>query len=145
MINLDNISQDIDRRQYASEDVDYLLLRMELLEPSDRMLLEMHIKHDISFRNLSILSGLREITVARRVQNIRARLLGKEFISIYRNKEKFDKKELMVAYDYYLLGLGYRAIASKRRISKFAVRKMIRKLKEWLENHDSVGKRKRHI
>jgi len=129
MLDLNNMSVEVDRRQERAGQVDVLLMRLELLEPRDRVLVEAYIKHNVPVRLLALLSGRRQQSVARQMKRLIGRVLAEEYITIVRNKDMFSRKELNVAYDCFLLGLGYRAIAVKRKLNKSATRKIIRTLR----------------
>ena len=105
-------------------------MSLELLELRDRVLVEAYIRHNVPVRLLALLSGRRRESVARQMKRLIGRVLAEEYITIVRNKDLFSRKELDVAYDYFLLGLGYRAIAVKRKLNKSATRKIIRTLRK---------------
>jgi hypothetical protein len=134
MLDLNNMSVEVDRRQEWAGQVDVLLMRLELLELRDRVLVEAYIKHNVPVRLLALLSGRRRESVARQMKRLIGRVLAEEYITIVRNKDMFSRKELDVAYDCFLLGLGYRAIAVKRKLNMAATRKIIRTLRKEIEH-----------
>jgi len=141
VVKLENISEAMDQRAIRVGQMELLRLRLELLEGQERLLVEAYICHRFSFRQLAHLQGTRESKVARQIKGLIQRLLGKEYISIIRSRERFSGEELKVAYDYYLLRLGYRTIAQKRAISEYRVRKVIGRLKRCLEVINIRGQR----
>jgi len=141
VVELENISEAMDQRAVRAGQMDLLRLRLELLEGQEKLLVEAYICHGFSFRQLARLQGVRESKIARQIKGLIQRLMGKEYISIIRNRDRFHACELKVAYDYYLLRLGYRTIAQKRGMSQYQVRKTIGRLKRWLEVINIRGQR----
>ena len=128
---LAELSSEHDHRQQRAEQFELLVLRLELLEPPDRRELELYLQHGVSFRQLSALCGASERTMARRLKRLIGRLLGGEYITFVRNRQQFSPRQLDVAYDRYLLGLSYRAIAAKRCIGVGCVRGAVKRLERW--------------
>jgi len=131
--NFENTSEKSDCRRNRLCELDLLLIRMELLAPADRILLEMRYEHGVSFRKIAILSGICPGTVAYRIKKLVRRLLSDDYITILRAKDKFTRQELLISYDYFLLGLGCKAIGAKRRIGHAAVRRSVTRIKGWLK------------
>jgi hypothetical protein len=125
---LENMAERSDCRRKEVANIDFLLLRMEMLEPADRVELEMHFCNNASFSQIAQLSGASVNTVSKHIQKLAKRLLGNEYITIIRNRGDFSRQELNVAYDHFLLGMGYRTIAAKRKIGTAVVRRIIRQL-----------------
>jgi len=125
---LENMAERSDCRRKEVANIDFLLLRMEMLEPADRVELEMHFCNNATFGQIAQLAGVSVNTVSRHIQKIAKRLLGNEYITIIRNRRKFSRQELDVAYDHFLLGMGYRTIAVKRRLGTAVVRRIIKRL-----------------
>lgn len=114
---LDHVAAGSDGREALQAELEVLRWRMELLQPADRLWLEAYLNEGLSFRRLGELTGVGERTVARRVGSLMRRLGGPEYISVVRQRERFGVEEQAVAYDHFLLGLGYRRIAAKRGLS----------------------------
>jgi len=127
-----NISANQDKRTERFDQMDYLQTRMEMLKPIDRVMLELYYWHNVTFQQLSYLSGLSPTTVSRRIESQIKRLLGKRYIAIYRKRRFFLPEELQVAYDHFLLGMGYRSIAAKQNITPSRSRKIIKKLNDYV-------------
>jgi hypothetical protein len=125
---LDNMAERSDCRRKEVANIDFLLLRMEMLEPGDRVEMEMHFCNNASFSQIAQLSGMSVSTVSRHIKRMAERLLGNDYITIIRNRGDFSRQELNVAYDHFLLGMGYRTIATKRRLGTAVVRRIIRQL-----------------
>ena len=138
--DLKNISENTDYRQAQLRRLDLLSVRMELLAPCDRVLLEMRYKHDVSFEKIATLSGIRASTIAYRTNRMVARLLSDDYINIMRTKENFTRRELEISYDHFLLGLGIKAISAKRGIPRNVVRLSIMQIKNWLEKMNEGSK-----
>jgi len=129
---IDNISAEGDRLPGLAQQVDYLLLRLDLLEPQDRTLMVMRFRHGISCWRLARMAGLCTNHVLRRTDALAQRLMGREYVTVLRNKERFSTLDLEVAYDRYLLGYGYRRISSKRHIGQAEARRIVGNLDRWL-------------
>ena len=125
---VDNIAVEKDLREYRAGRVELLQLRMGLLEEEGRLLLEMYINHHASYRQLAKLTGLSPRAVSRRVRLMIERLVSGQYMLILRHRGEFSRCEVQVAYDRYLLGLGYRAIGIKRRLGPSTVRTILRHL-----------------
>lgn len=132
-INLDNLSKHIDHRGEQAEIVDLLRIRMQMLEEDDRILLETYIENNSSFRKLGKLTGSDPRKIARKIKKQIKNLLANQYISIKRQQKQFSQTELVIAYDHYLLGLGYRKIAAKRNLKDSRVRTTLKKLQMWLQ------------
>ena len=70
MLDLNNISVEVDRRKEWAGQVDVLLMRLELLEPRDRVLIEAYVRHNVPVRLLALLSGRRRQSVARQMKRL---------------------------------------------------------------------------
>ena len=131
---ISTLSEDADIRLRRREEVDVLVSRMGLLRAQDRALLEMQVTHACTYKQLSRLCGLSAQQVARRIKGLIRRLIGQDYITIYRHKERFSESQMEVAYDRYLLGLGYRKIAGKRGIEAHRVRRILGELRGFLRD-----------
>ena len=126
---LENISVECDRRGTRAAEVEFIEMRLGLLKKKDRLLPELHYNKGLTFREIGQLMGVEERTVARRIRQLKDRLLGDEYIAIVRHKREFSPLELEVAYDRYILGLGYRKVAKKRGITEREAVRIMRRLK----------------
>ena len=126
--DIERLPAQADRRPIRAGELDRLLSRMALLNAEDRLLLEMHLEHGVTYEQMARICGVHPSTVARRVRQITRRLLADEYITIVRHRRQFRPDELAVAYDRYLLALGYRAIARRRQLGTKKVRQIIRHL-----------------
>ncbi len=126
---LENISVECDRRGSRAAEVEFIGMRLGLLKKEDRLLPELYYSKGLTFREIGQLMGVEERKVARRIRQLKDRLLGDEYIAIVRHKREFSPLELEVAYDRYILGLGYRKVAKKRGITEREAVRIIRRFK----------------
>ena len=119
-----------DFRAARAHEYDLLLLRLDLLEPEEKTLIELYLKHELTVKQLAQLSGMNRGTVYRRITRLCEKLLAGGYITVLRNREQFEREELKVAYDRFLLGLGCRAIARKRNLGPRQTERIVKKLEE---------------
>ncbi|MBA7675103.1 hypothetical protein ES703_83332 [subsurface metagenome] len=108
--------------------IDLLRSRVSLLSGKDKLLMTMYLENSNSFRQMARLAGVNESSIARQINRVTKRLLDGEYITCLRNHDKFSKREMGVAKDYFLLGLSMKKIAGKRRCSYYRVRKTLKKI-----------------
>jgi hypothetical protein len=116
-----------------------LMNRLALLDPADRIWLEMHLRYNATFRQVAQMKGCSEQAAARQLRQLTRRLLAEDYVEIQRNAADFTPAELAVAYDRLLLGSSVAAIARKRRLTAYTVRKIDRRLGAWLAGRQAVG------
>ena len=125
---LENISAGWDRRGERAAEVEFIGMRLGLLKKEDRLLPELYYVKGLTFREIGQLTGKEERRVARRIRQLKDRLLGEEYISIVRHKGEFSPVELEVAYDRFILGMGCRKIAKRRGMTERRVLGTIKRL-----------------
>lgn len=130
MVDVACLSKEDDCRPEKRSQSDVIFSRLALLDPADRVMVEMHLLHGVSYKELGLLTGEKSQTLARRVDHCVRRLLGGQYIVVVRNRQCFSPEELAVAYDSFLLGMGYRTIAKKRGLGTGTCRGMVKRLKE---------------
>lgn len=108
--------------------IDLLRSRVSLLTGKDKVLMTMYLENSNSFRQMARLAGVNETSIARRIHKVTKRLIDGEYITCLRNRDKFSKREMAVAKDYFLLGLSMKKIAGKRHCSYYRVRKTLKKI-----------------
>ena len=135
-VSVGDFSVEVDYRGLRSNQVELLQMRLELLETQDRLLLETYFNSNLSFSQIGQLAGIKKRALARRIGLLTGGLLGDEYINIVRHKSEFNHRELIAAYDHYLLGMGYRRIARKRKMSKYYAEKSLEKLSKWVKKKD---------
>jgi len=127
------LADGVGKSSLKKNQVDKLLIRMGLLEQEDRLLLDLYMNHQVKASKLAQLSGISRGTVYRRINRLIQRLLAEEFITIYRQKKRFRKEQMAVAYDRFLLGLGQRRISERRGMGRVRVRRIVEELEEFLK------------
>ncbi len=130
MAELANLSKEDDYRGQKRAECDVLYTRLTMLEPADRIIVEMHLLHGVSFKELGLLTGESPEVLSKRVDHCVRSLLGGRYIVVLRNRKCYSQDELAVAYDLFLMGMGYRAISKKRGIGPGVCRGIIKRLKE---------------
>jgi len=116
-----------DKNEYRDR-IDLLRSRVNLLTGKDKLLMTMYLENSNSFRQMARLAGVNESRIARRIHRVTKRLIDGEYITCLRNRDKFSKREMAIAKDYFLMGLSMKKIASKRRCSYYRVRKTLKKI-----------------
>ena len=129
---LASVAEEYVCRPDAAKRLDLIRLRLDWLVPADRVLLEMYVNQNVSYTQLAQLNGRDVNWVRRRVQKLGDRLLADDYGRIQRKRDLFTPMELRVAYDKYLLGLGYRQIAERRRLGPTVARRISRQLSDWV-------------
>jgi hypothetical protein len=124
-----------DRRPIRSKQAEIMTSLMELLEPSEKTLMNLYFHHNASVYQLSLLCGRSRQTVGQQIKKLVRELRQGHYPILYRHRHFFGPEKLKVGYDHYLLGLGYRAIAEKRHLPTYTVRNMVRSLEKWAERH----------
>jgi predicted DNA-binding protein YlxM (UPF0122 family) len=118
--------------------IDLLRSRISLLTGKDRLLMTMYIENGNTFRQLARLAGVNESNIARRIRRITKRLLDGEYVTCVRNRDKFTRKEMVIAKDYFLLGLSQRKIASKRNYGIHHVRETLKRMHEFVRTAENA-------
>jgi len=116
-----------DENEYRDR-IDLLRSRVNLLTGKDKLLMIMYLENSNSFRQMARLAGVNETSIARRIHKVTKRLIDGEYITCLRNRDKFGKREMAVAKDYFLGGLSMKKIAGKRHWSYYHVRKTLKKI-----------------
>jgi len=116
-----------DKNEYRDR-IDLLRSRVNLLTGKDKLLMTMYLENSNSFRQMARLAGVNETRIARRIHKVTKRLIDGEYITCLRNRNKFTKTEMVIAKDYFLLGLSMKKIAGKRRRSYYRVRETLKKI-----------------
>jgi predicted DNA-binding protein YlxM (UPF0122 family) len=119
------------------DQADLLRSRVSLLTGKDRLLMTMYFENGNSFRQLARLEGVNEANVARRIRRISKRLLDDKYVTCLRNRDKFTKREMAIAKDYFLMGLSQRKIASKRNYSVHHVCKTLKRIQDLIITADN--------
>ena len=123
-------------RQKYRDELDVIRSRIALLTGRDKLLMDMHLNNGNSFRQLAELAGVSEGKMARRINRIRKGLIRGDYIKCLRNREMFSDEEMAIARDYLLSGLSIRKIADKQRISNYQIRRIVRRIKDVVQEID---------
>jgi len=118
-------------RRGLREQTETLRRRIGLLEGTDKVLVRMYIENGNSFRQIAILTGVGEATIARRIQKIIGRLTDGKYMTCVRHRDKFTRTERELAKGYLLQGLSIRQISEKHKWSYYRARRMVKRI-EWL-------------
>jgi len=127
-----------DQNEYRDR-IDLLYSRVNLLTGKDKLLMTMYLENSNSFRQMARLAGVNETSIARRIYKVTKRLIDGEYITCLRNRDKFSKREMAVAKDYFLLGISMKKIAGKQHWSYYRVRKTLKKIQRLVTIMDSVS------
>ncbi|HDY88067.1 MAG TPA: transposase family protein [bacterium] len=119
-----------ENRNVYRDGIELLLGRVSLLSGKDRVLMTMYLENGNTFYQMAQLVGVNEVTIARRIQKITRRLMEGEYIECLRNRDKFNRKEMNIARDYFLGGLSIKKIAVKRKMSYYGVRERVNKIRK---------------
>jgi predicted DNA-binding protein YlxM (UPF0122 family) len=125
-----NLSQEtLDARTSYRDKIDLLHSRASLLAGRDKLLMTMYLENGNSFRQMAQLAGVSEANISRRIHRLIKRLMDGEYITCIRNREKFTETEMIIAKDYFLMGLSIKKIAAKQQLSYYCVRETLKKIR----------------
>ncbi len=119
---------EVKARKRCRDRIDMLKSRVELLTGKDRLLMTMYLRNGNTFYQMARLTGVNEANVARRIYRVTKRLIDGEYITCLRNRDKFTEEEMVVAKDYFIRGLSIKKIASRRKLSYYRVREILKKI-----------------
>jgi predicted DNA-binding protein YlxM (UPF0122 family) len=102
--------------------IELLKNRLGLLSGTDKLLMTMYIQHGNSIRQIARIRGASEASITRRIRAISKRLADGPYIDCLRCRDKLTHHQLVIAKDYFLIGLSMRQIAAKRHWSYYRVR-----------------------
>lgn len=135
---MNNIREDITEEELnvrgKYRDSIYLLRsRLSMLTGEDKLLMTMYWENGNSLRQIGRLAGINRISLARRINKITERLMEGKYIVCIRNRERFTRRQMDVAKDYFLMGLSMKKIAEERKLSYYQVREILQKIERKLE------------
>ena len=136
---MNNIREDITEEELnvrgKYRDSIYLLRsRLSMLTGEDKLLMTMSWENGNSLRQIGRLAGINRISLARRINKITERLMEGKYIVCIRNRERFTRRQMDVAKDYFLMGLSMKKIAEERELSYYQVREILQKIERKLEH-----------
>lgn len=114
--------------------VDLLRSRLNLLSGKDKVLMTMYVENGTSFRQIARLLGVSETSVARKIHRITGRLIDGQYIVCLRNRDKLTRGQMVIAKDYFLMGLSMNKIAEKNHWSIYRVRQTVMKIQSLIQN-----------
>lgn len=135
---MNNIQEDITEEELKvrgkyRDSIDLLRSRLSILSGEDKLMMTMYWENGNTLRQISTLAGVSRLSVARRIDNITKRLMEGQYIRCLRNRDKFTRRQMAIAKEYYLLGLSIKKIAGKRDWSYYRVRQILQRIKLVLE------------
>jgi len=110
--------------------LDLLMARADILTGRDKVLMKMYYEKGSTFGQIARLIRVNECTVARKIHKITHQLLDGEYIRCLRNSKHFSQKEQAIARDYYITGLSLDQISTKRGVTLYVIRKLLRKIRK---------------
>ena len=111
---------------------DILLRRMALLGGEDAILMKMFLEAGLSYRQISRLLDVNEVTLARRIRAMTKRLVSGQYLDCLGHRRALSEMELKVAKDYYLKALPIKSISAKRGWSFYRIGGTIGKIRRLL-------------
>ncbi len=114
--------------------IELLRRRVNLLKGKDKLLMTMYLDNSNSFRQMSRLAGIDETSISRRIVRIIKRLIDGKYIICLQNRDKLTARELVIAKEYFLLGLSVKKIAARRRWTYYQTYKTIKKIQQRVRN-----------
>jgi predicted DNA-binding protein YlxM (UPF0122 family) len=111
---------------------DLLRNRLDMLSGKDKLLMKMYWENGNSLRQISRLAGVNRATIGRRINKLTERLMEGQYITCLRNRNRFTKREMAIAKDYFMLGMSMKKIADKRNRSYYQVRQTLEKIQRLL-------------
>ena len=129
-----NMAQnDLEDKKNNRARIDLLRSRLDLLDGKDRLLMTMYLESGYSIFKISKVTGLCHTSITRRIKRLTKKLLEGRYITCLRNRDKLNRDQMIIAKDYFLMGLSIREITIKRRRSVYHVRETISNIKNILE------------
>jgi predicted DNA-binding protein YlxM (UPF0122 family) len=110
----------------ATDKIDLLRGRAELLTGKDRALMKIYLENSGTFRQMARLAGVNEANIARRIHKLIRRLLDGQYITCLRNRDKLTQEQIEIAKDYFVDGLPMSEIAWRRDITYYEVRQTMK-------------------
>ena len=126
-----NISPDgLKTKNSYRKRIEILRNRVSLLVGKDKLIMTMFLSNGNTYRQLAQLTGINEANIARKIHKLTERLVEGEYIQCLKNRDKLTKTQMAIAREYFLTGLSQKAIAAKRHMSAYNVRKTILKIQQ---------------
>jgi Mor family transcriptional regulator len=116
------------------EQLEQLRSKVGLLAKDDRLLITMYLDNGNSFRQIGQLTGVNEVTVARRIDKIIHRLMNEHFETVLNNRDKLTRRQMKIARDYFLRGIAIRDLKTKYRMSYHQVYQILKNIRKLNRN-----------
>lgn len=130
-----NISQKtLEAKNRYRDQLDLVRSRLDMLNGKDKVLMTMYLENGNSFRQMACLAGISETSIARRIHKLTERLIDNEYITCLRNRDRFTRRQMAIAKDYFLRGLSMRRIAAKRHSTYYRVHQTLKKIQGILKD-----------
>jgi predicted DNA-binding protein YlxM (UPF0122 family) len=120
-LSRDSQQSAVDLRSEAEK----ILERARQLSEPDRTLVTMYLRNTNSFRQISQLTGISEITVARRIRKLLAMLRDDRLNALLTSDRLLSRRQKKIVRDYFFGGLTVHNLAYKHRMSYYNARKII--------------------
>jgi DNA-binding Lrp family transcriptional regulator len=130
MLNESLIQTNQDQALHLRNAVESLCEKADRLAEPDRTLVRMYLENQNSFRQMAKLLGVSEVTVARRVKKIIARLNEPKADLAFSANIKLSDGHRKIAKDYFINGVAVKTIAKKYKLSFYKTRKVINELRK---------------
>ena len=121
-----------------ADEVDLIRQRAAILKPADRALVMLYLDCGRRFAELAAIAGVSETTIARRTGRIIRRLLDGQYLPCLRHRDRLGPLGQAVARDHLIDGMPIHAIAVRRRITVYRVRKILNTIRRL---HDQTARR----
>lgn len=113
--------------------------RIRLLEPHDRMLIEVALDRTMSRRQLGTMLGMAPGSVSRRVRRIINRLRDPLVISLTDPDCPLSREHLQIALEYFLLDKPVIQLARARNAPQHQIRAMLDYVRGWHRGLSAVS------
>ena len=126
--------ENIDPRDLADKNsvrgaLEILQGRLELLEGKDKVIMSMYLEHGSRFRQIAILTGVHEATIARRIKKLSRAILNGPYIIYRKSRHGCTENELSIIKDHFISGLAIKELVVKYLVTEYRVRQLIAKVK----------------
>jgi len=126
-----NLSQGaLNAKHEYRERIDLLRSRVNLLTGKDKLLMTMYLEKGNSFRQMARLAGVNETIIARRIHKVMEQLTGGEYVTCLQHRNKLTRTEMTIAKDYFLTGLSMKKIATRRHLTYYHVRRILKGIEQ---------------
>lgn len=140
------VAADSGRGDWRREAAELLRRRICLLDDKGEALMELYLEAGSSYRRMARLTGVNEVTVARRIRAMTRRLVSGPYLDCLRTRRSLSEIEMSIAGAYYLKGLPIKKITAENGWSYYRIRRTIAKINrlvaESLQQKHEDGRRR---